>query len=583
MEKVKRVSDLIPTGPIVIEKRTESLSSGGGNNNNNNNNNAGQIVRSWTHLVGTNDYAVRAPDDEKTWVGVYHYVEKIIREMFYFNFQLTGEARDTEVVGRFIQQGGGCVVRSSGIGEEDIGTTTTMIHKFTFGQTYLKRENDHDECTAVGYLIRGGTVLVTDVVPRSPDNLIVVSRLRLDTDGGGDENGGIHRMICRLFCPGTGGLRGNRDNVQSFKLGSIGILRTNQRGGEDGGATNTWAQRQDIMESWMKEEVVFGIMYNTHTRSLAIRSNPSITRSSRYITTNYTLSLDDGLGELYIAAELTAKSTSVAQTLLSIRSCNADEWRKFTEHTRDGGSVVGGGRGGDINGLVGADIFDQIDADFDVMVDDVRPAEPRGIAVAAAQLVPGRVRHPGHQLRAEDIIRNHRRRRVNDDNDVGRQGVDNARNDQHPPRMGGRRIGLFRQRPIPQAMPAAAAAAAAAPIIDLVAEDEENNVLDIGAPDLEGPGLPRINPNPPRPRIPPRPRPPPMHDIAAQRERIDVQRVRIDAQREVMARPVRRRLENAGRPPIAARAVAMEEEVELHEEEWEVEWDVDIGNNDGQQ
>jgi hypothetical protein len=81
-----------------------------------------------------------------------------------------------------------------------------------------------------------------------------------------------------------------------------------------------------------------------------------------------------------------------------------------------------------------------------------------------------------------------------------------------------------------------------------------------------------------------------MHDIAAQleriaaqRERIDVQRVRIDAQREVMARPVRRRLENAGRPPIVARAVAMEEEVELHEEEWEVEWDVDIRNNDGQQ
>jgi hypothetical protein len=50
-----------------------------------------------------------------------------------------------------------------------------------------------------------------------------------------------------------------------------------------------------------------------------------------------------------------------------------------------------------------------------------------------------------------------------------------------------------------------------------------------------------------------------------------------------MARPVRRRLENAGRPPIVARAVAMEEEVELHEEEWEVEWDVDIRNNDGQQ
>jgi hypothetical protein len=35
IEKVKRVSELSPD-------------------------NAGQIVRSWTHLVGTNDYAVRA-------------------------------------------------------------------------------------------------------------------------------------------------------------------------------------------------------------------------------------------------------------------------------------------------------------------------------------------------------------------------------------------------------------------------------------------------------------------------------------------------------------------------------------------
>ena len=556
MEKVKRVSDIIPTGPIVIEKRTESLS--GGNNNNINNNNAGQIVRSWTHLEGTNDYAVRAPDDEKAWVGVYHYVEKIIRDMFYFNFQLIGEARDPEVVGRFIQQGG-CVVSSgtttstttTTTTEEDIGNT--MIHKFTFGRTFLKRENDHDECTTNGYLIRGGTVLVTNVVPRSPDNLIVASSLRLDTNGDGGRGGGedgIHRMICRLFCPGTGCLRGNRDNVQSFKLGSIGILRTNQGGGgEDGGATNTWAQRQDVMESWMKEEVVFGIMYNTHSRELAIRSNPSITRSSRFITTNYTLSLDDGAGELYVAAELTAKSSSVAQTLLSIRSCNADEWRKFIEHTRDGGSVVG------------ADMFDQVDADFDVMVDDVRPAEPRGIAVA----VPGRVRHPGHHLRAEDIIRNHRRRRANDDDDVGRQGVDYARDDrqqQHPARMGGRRIGLFRQRPvaIPHAMPAAAAAAAA-PIIDLVAEDEENNELDVEAPDVGEPGLPRINP---------------LNggSIDAQRVRIAAQQVRIAAQRELldvnggggdMARPVRRRLENAGRPPVAARAMAMEEEEEEDE------------------
>lgn len=357
-EKVYRIRDYIPTGPIVIEKRIEQ-----GN----------RQIRNWTHFLGTNNFSLRAPDDERAWVGVYHYVETIVRDMFYFGFQMMGENADAEVVGRFIHEQGG---RSDNRGRDDNTNT------FTLGRTYVKRENDLDECTIVGFSVRGGTILVTGDIPRSPNNLIVTSSRRLDT--------GIHRIICRLFCPGSGAVRGNRQNVENFKLGSIGILRTNQRGGGSGdGPTNSWAQRQDIMESWMKEEVVFGIEYNTQSRELTIISNPSVGRSSPYLTNHYTL--DEAYGELYIAVELTAKLTGVAQSLLSVRNCNANEWSMFVKHTNEVTPSLPTRRGY-VNDAVGANIFDRMEA-LEGVVNNARPAEPGGGGVGGDAQNPVRVRH----------------------------------------------------------------------------------------------------------------------------------------------------------------------------------------------
>jgi hypothetical protein len=389
-EKVERIRDAIPTGPIVIEKRTE------GN---------GQ-TRSWTHFGGTNDFSLRAPDDEKAWVGVYHYVEKILRETFYFGFQTTGAMADKEVVGRFINQG--------------------RSNKFAFGQTYAKREVDLEECPSVGYSVRGGTVLVTGGLS-SPVPLVVASSQRLET--------GIHFVICRLFCPGSGAARGNRD-VQSFKLGSIGILRTNQRGD---GPTNDWAQREDVMEPWLKEEVVFGIMYNAENRRLTIHINPNDSRSSRFLSKHYTL--DETSGDLYIAAELTSKSASVAQTLLSFRNCDAEEWTKFVEHTRDGAPFPAR----DFNGTAAADIFDQMEA-LEVMVDD-------------AQVNPVIDRHQVFR----EAIRNRRRERD--------EGMNQHRIHMRMAMEGGRRIGrLLRPRP---AIPQMVHGRRAARILDAVAAEEE--------------------------------------------------------------------------------------------------------------
>jgi hypothetical protein len=383
-EKVERIRDAIPTGPIVIGKRTD----GSGR------------TRSWTHFGGTNDFSLRAPNDEKAWVGVYHYVEKILRETFYFGFQTTGMVADKEVVGRFIHQG--------------------RNNKFAFGRAYAKREDDLEECPTVGYSVRGGTVLVTRG-HNFPVPLVIASSQRLET--------GIHHVICRLFCPGSGTARGNRD-VQSFKLGSIGILRTNQRGD---GPTNDWAQREDVMEPWFKEDVVFGIKYNADNRRLTIHINPNGSRSSRFISKHYTL--EETLGDLFIAAELTSKSASVAQTLLSVRNSDAEEWAKFIEHTRDGAPFPAR----DVNDAAAADIFNQMEA-LEVMVDDAQVDQAHQNLVIDRHLV------------LREAMRNRRRERANDD-----EGANQRRIHMRMAMEGGRRIGrLLRPRPaIPQIAPAA--------------------------------------------------------------------------------------------------------------------------------
>ena len=300
---MERVRDQLPTGPIVVGMRKDGL---------------GQ-VKSWTYFEGKNDYGLRAPDDEKSWVGVLHYIEQITKEIFYFGFH--GADADKEGVGRFLNQD-----------SED---------KFAFGQAYSKVESNLvPSPNVVGLSVRGGTVLVTagggsDVVV-SPSPVVLASSQRMDT--------GIHRVICRLFCPGSGGPRGNNRDPQSFKLGSIGIIRTNQVGD---GPTNAWVHRQDVMEPWVKEETVFGVEYNADDRSLTIHGCSNISRSSRYNSNRYTVV--EAQGDLYIAAELTPKACSVAQTLLTVRACDAEEWEKFVQHTTE----INSGN---------ADMFDPMDA-----------------------------------------------------------------------------------------------------------------------------------------------------------------------------------------------------------------------------
>jgi len=310
-EKVERVNASYPTGPIVVTKRKDGF---------------GQL-KNWTYFEGSNDFGLRAPDDEKAWVGVYHYLEKITKDMFYFGFQTGGQAADAEAVERFL----------NGNGE-----------KFTFGQAYSKTENDLVPCETSGYSVRGGCVLVTGTGGVTPVPLTLLSNRRLVS--------GRHRVICRIFSPGSGGARGSRD-ASNFRLGSIGILRTNQTSLTGEGPTNAWAQRNDITEGWLKEEVVVGMEYNADERTLLVHSNSHLNRASRFSSHQYAIA--EAPGDLYIAMELTSKAAAVPQTLLSVREVNEEDWAKFMDHTTDSNHHAIALAAGMANG---ADIFQPMEA-----------------------------------------------------------------------------------------------------------------------------------------------------------------------------------------------------------------------------
>ena len=292
---MERISDDLLTGPIYIGERKDAF---------------GQ-KKPWTHFLGKNDFGLRAPDDEKSWVGVYHYIEKVIEETYYFGFQMKGEDGDKDIVNRFIN------MRSE--------------EKFSFGQTYSKVENNLVPSPTVGLMIRGGTVLVVDPLPGSQP-VIIASKLQLPSTG-------ITRVLCRVFAPGVGGARGNNRDAQSYKLGSIGILRLNQTG--EGVAPNQWAQRQDVMEPWVKEETVFGFQFDADEQTMIIHGCSNLSRSSRFNSNRYTVRLDTP-GDLHIGFELCQKQLSINKALLSVRNIDEAEWTKFLAHSAEHNAPIRG-------------------------------------------------------------------------------------------------------------------------------------------------------------------------------------------------------------------------------------------------
>jgi len=380
-EKVERISGDLLTGPIYIGERKDGF---------------GQ-KKPWTHFEGKNDFGLRAPDDEKSWVGVYHYIEKVIEETYYFGFQMKGEDGDKDIVNRFIN------MRSE--------------EKFSFGQTFSKVDNNDGPSyfvpsPTVGLMIRGGTVLVVDPLPGSQP-VIIASKLQLPSTG-------ITRVLCRVFAPGVGGARGNNRDAQSYKLGSIGILRLNQT--DEGVAPNQWAQRQDVMEPWVKEETVFGFQYDADEGTMIIHGCSNLSRSSRYNSNRYTIRSDTP-GDLHIGFELCPKQLSINKALLSVRNCVEEEWTKFLAHSAEHNAPIRG------NNNIGADIFDP-----------VHQLEVLNNAQGGPQ--PLRIRH---QL-FRQAVRNRRRERA-----AAEAANNNAPNNAQPQGVARRMVGVAMRGVVPRA------------------------------------------------------------------------------------------------------------------------------------
>ena len=349
-DKVESVSNDTLTGPIYIGERKDGF---------------GQ-KKKWTHFEGKNDFGLRAPDDEKTWVGVYHHLEKVIKETYYFGFQMKGEDGDKDIVTKFIN------MRSE--------------KKFSFGQTYSKVGNNLVPSPTIGLMMRGGTVLVTDPLPESQP-VVIASTLQLPSTG-------ITRVLCRVFAPGVGGPRVINRDAQSYKLGSIGILRLNQTG--EGVAPNQWAQRQDVMEPWVKEETVFGFQYDADEGTMIIHGCSNLTRSSRFNSNHYTISLDTP-GDLHIGFELAQKQLGINKALLSVRNCDAAEWTKFLAHSAEHNAPIRRNNNG-ANIFVGAPIGGN---------NNQQQAQPRPqvVAPAAGAAVGGNAQAAQPQVPPRRIIR----------------------------------------------------------------------------------------------------------------------------------------------------------------------------------
>ncbi|KAL7439493.1 hypothetical protein ACHAXH_004351, partial [Discostella pseudostelligera] len=283
MNKVMNINDFIPTGPIIFE--TTSCSKG--------------ISKEVMRLGGSNSFGLRAPDDEKAWVGVYHYVEKLVKEMFYFTFQMEGIDADREAVGRYI--------------------TESRDEKFTFGQIYNVVERDmliEHPTVGISVMVRGGTVLVTE--PELSGPVVFACSRPLDA--------GIHRVICRLHYPVAREDPRSRALArvnESSKLGYIGIVTSNLTGNEP---TFKWSAKKDFIKPGGKaDEVAFGLAveYKDDVCKVSIQSDIHHRLPIHLFPDDFDFTIKGGSGDLhYIAVELASPVLSEQQALLSVRYCD---------------------------------------------------------------------------------------------------------------------------------------------------------------------------------------------------------------------------------------------------------------------
>lgn len=366
-DRVVGVGGLLPSGPIVATKRND----GHGKS------------KDWLYFKGTADHDIRAPDDQNFWVrtcvadpfcgrylsisrqhkadrpflnlstaqvGLYHFVQKVTRDVFYFDFQMSGPGGDGTAVERFLQRGS---------------------PRFAFGRAYIQDGTNSDalipwDGPTDGMRVRGGTVHVIGsaghVAPtlgreaRTLDHLVpydgpapglVVIGGSVHVRGGAFPtplaltsvvplpSTGRVRLIVRIFVPGSGGPRRRAWEAGHYNLGSVGLVRIGVQAPSESAPlapSNTWAVKSDLVESWLKEDVVAGVDYDAGSGTLVIHSNSHASVHTSF-EAQTTVVDNDAPGELYFAAQLLRKAAATPQSILSVREVVDDaDWSSFINH-----------------------------------------------------------------------------------------------------------------------------------------------------------------------------------------------------------------------------------------------------------
>ncbi|KAL7520702.1 hypothetical protein ACHAWX_005410 [Stephanocyclus meneghinianus] len=297
--RVEKVSDQYPTGPICVSSRKCLVIERVENPYlNSPRYDQRSEIRPWIYTTNKHEFGLRAPDDSKTWVGIYHYLEKMTARDFYFDFQ-----NDDGAVCRFIKQ--------------------EPREKFVFDNTvYMKVGHDLKACVDLdGIAVKGGQVSIFSegLLTRHPITFVSSQVLT-----GADKL----RFIGRLFCPGSGEIIHSTRHI----LGSVGIMRIHRAGSrtllEQFGPPVKWVQKVDITEGYLRDDSIFGLEYDPEDRLLKVYSFGS-SRGNRSTSTELTIPTEEG-DNLFLAIELTAKADQ-PQTLLTIRECKSDVWAKFLD------------------------------------------------------------------------------------------------------------------------------------------------------------------------------------------------------------------------------------------------------------
>jgi hypothetical protein len=313
--RVEQAADQYPSGPICVSQkkcyvRNEHAEA---DPTPNTSIDPRTEMKPWIYAKNEHDFELRAPDDAKTWVGLYHYLTKMTAEDYYFGFQ-----NDSGAVYRFMKQSA----------DEKFSFSGTVYVKFGQGAD-MSICNSGYECS-----LKGGHVAVLDDSLAISHSLTFAASKPLASEG-------KTQFIGRLFCPGTGGLTRQTRDI----FGSLGVLRIHPNGTrrviyehgalnvvEEGVSAATWVHKTNIMEGWLRDDSVFGVEYDAETRVMTIHAFGSsrLHRSAPHEIRIPTEEIPSG--DSFVLAFELGKMAARENTLLSIRECNPEEFAQFIEH-----------------------------------------------------------------------------------------------------------------------------------------------------------------------------------------------------------------------------------------------------------